>query len=398
MSGSIERRDPFHPELHLERFQQLVFSTRPGITATIPRQLRYRPGRSLTASFTLRDNRPGNPHERAVVQVAERLEPGVSAVARSDRGHPIAVFSPDSDPRLPGLAVILDRRRRRQALCAMGLPGSDGSARLLSYRPLRRAVVQLTLDRGPVYVKVVRPERVESLVAVTALLLSTSSVPVPPVLGSTGDGIVVFGAVSGTPMRTVLEEDARLPDVEEVVRLLDGLPTGLLDHPLAICPVSRATDHAAWLAAVDGRFRSGIDLAARIVDTASGGDHGPVVPVHGDFYEHNLILQGGEIVGLVDLDGAGSGHRIDDLATMLGHLSVLALRPSHRRAGQLGAAWLQSLDGQPGIDRRSLRVHVAAVVLGLATGCFRVLERNWRDNTHTRLGLAAEWLRAAERM
>ncbi|WP_258935219.1 phosphotransferase [Nesterenkonia pannonica] len=52
-------------------------------------------------------------------------------------------------------------------------------------------------------------------------------------------------------------------------------------------------------------------------------DRGPVVPAHGDFYEANMLMQGGTVSCLLDVDALGPGHRVDDLACFLGHLAVL---------------------------------------------------------------------------
>lgn len=393
-----EQRDPFHPELHREKIRHLLISTHPGIRSISTRQLGYRPGRSLTASYTIRTDCASSPHRQAIVLIAARSHPRLRPVAQSAGGHPISLFGPADDPDLPGMATVMDPARLAHVLDEMRLSGAvdGGSLRLRSYRPLRRAVFEIAGTGGPVFLKVLRPHRADRLVAV-ATLLGLSAIPVPPVLGSTRAGVVVMGAVPGTPMRTVLGGDGPLPDLDALLRLLDGLPPALLRQRPAVRPVSRAQGHAAWLTAVDRRFAPATELAGQIAD-ATDVDNGPVTAVHGDFYENNLTVEGAEIVGLIDVDGAGSGHRIDDLATMLGHLSVLGLRPSHRRAGHLQRRWLGDLDRHPSIDRRSLRIHVAAVVLGLATGCFRVQERHWRTNTSARLDLAARWLHAAERL
>src|SRR5699024_10283018 len=46
--------------------------------------------------------------------------------------------------------------------------------------------------------------------------------------------------------------------------------------------------------------------------------------VHGDFYEAQVFVEDGRVVGLLDIDTVGPGRRADDLACLLAHLSVLA--------------------------------------------------------------------------
>ena len=65
-------------------------------------------------------------------------------------------------------------------------------------------------------------------------------------------------------------------------------------------------------------------ISAGIESMVAALDPGPVVPVHGDFYEGNLLTADGRITGVLDVDGLGPGHRVDDLACFLGHLAVLA--------------------------------------------------------------------------
>jgi hypothetical protein len=116
-----------------------------------------------------------------------------------------------------------------------------------------------------------------------------------------------------------------------------------------------------------------------------------VVPVHGDLYEAQLLVAGGRFSGLLDVDTAGAGLRADDWANLVAHLSVLTLVTQQtkaiRRYGREVLAHAESVH-----DPADLRARVAAAVVGLATGPFRVLERTWPANTLRRLELATEWL------
>ena len=54
-------------------------------------------------------------------------------------------------------------------------------------------------------------------------------------------------------------------------------------------------------------------------------DSGPIQPVHGDFYEANIFVSpdASHVTGVIDVDSLGPGHRVDDWACLLGHMSVL---------------------------------------------------------------------------
>jgi hypothetical protein len=118
-------------------------------------------------------------------------------------------------------------------------------------------------------------------------------------------------------------------------------------------------------------------------------------PVHGDFHSSQILTNGSEIVGLVDVDTYGAGERIDDLASLLGHLTTLSLTSRARRdIDRYGTELIAAFDGEA--DPVELRLRTAAVVFGLATGPFRVQLRRWEGETEDRLALAERWVRSAE--
>lgn len=87
-------------------------------------------------------------------------------------------------------------------------------------------------------------------------------------------------------------------------------------------------------------------LGRQVRELVDAGDAGAVVATHGDLHDANLLLDvdtAGEsaVVGLLDVDTAGPGHRVDDLACLLGHLSVLpVIAPEvHRRVPAAIARW-----------------------------------------------------------
>jgi Ser/Thr protein kinase RdoA (MazF antagonist) len=240
---------------------------------------------------------------------------------------------------------------------------------------------------------VVRPVAVARLVGAHTVLGGV--VPVPPVLGCTDDGVVVLAGLPGTPMRALLTGDgAGLPAAATLDALLDALPAaGTSAAGRRGVARGRLGDHAAVLGLAAPELRPRLD---RLVDALRAADPGrhPEVPVHGDFYESQLLVDGGSVVGLLDLDTVGRGHRIDDWATLIGHLVLQeSLLPAPATAARYRA------DLESAALRRwppgELRPRVAAVLLGLATGPFRVLQRDWRVRTDARIRLAEAWATAA---
>ncbi|SDE40422.1 Predicted kinase, aminoglycoside phosphotransferase (APT) family [Blastococcus fimeti] len=297
------------------------------------------------------------------------------------------------DPALPALAWASRAATATVRLGELGLTDGPVRLRLRSYRPGRRAVVEATTGSGTLFLKVVRPSAVGRLVERHAVL--DGAVPVPPVLGTTDDGVVVLPGLAGTPMRELIAGDGvGLPRAAALDALLDALPAAAA----GVTAVSRsrpgdahgrAGDHAAVLSMVAPELAPRLDRLVTLLGSAERGDH-PGVPVHGDFYESQLLVADGAVAGLLDVDTVGRGHRIDDWATLLGHLVLLeTILPVPATAIRYRAE-LEAVAARRW-PAAQLRPRVAAVLLGLATGPFRVLQRDWAERTEARIALAERW-------
>jgi hypothetical protein len=324
-----------------------------------------------------------------------RVPEGAAVLEGAVDGAPVTVgvWRWPLDPALPALSWAASAVRVAARLEELGLASGPVRLRLRSYRPGRRAVVQATTSAGPLFLKVVRPTAVARMVERHAVL--DGAVPSPPVLASTDDGVVVLPGLPGDPMRPIVAGNGHgLPDAAELDRLLDALPPSLADVRTAARrttgdALARVGDHAAVLGMVAGDLRPRLDALTAALAAADPGEH-PAVPVHGDFYESQLLVDDGRVVGLLDVDTAGRGHRIDDWATLLAHLVLLeqilpepATAERYRR--ELEAHVLRRWPAT------QLRPRVAAVLVGLATGPFRVQQADWPVGTAARLALAEEW-------
>lgn len=187
-----------------------------------------------------------------------------------------------------------------------------------------------------------------------------------------------------------------IPPPEALEALLDALPAELTAMPRRRSHLQLVDDNAAalrWAAADEPAVLAELDDLVDALHTVEEMP-GPVVPVHGDFYEGQLLTRGERITGLVDLDTAGPGERIDEWAMLLAHLSGLDLDDQwHPTAGRYAAEVLAHAGRR--VPPRQLRQRTAAALLGLATGPFRIQHPRWPEHTVARLELAKKWLASA---
>jgi Phosphotransferase enzyme family len=325
--------------------------------------------------------------ETLAATTGDRIPDGAAVLA--GHGVHVGVWRWPQDPALPALAAATDPVRLSASLRAAGVPRAGvPRIRTRAYRPGRRAVLEIEGGGPRLFVKVVRPRAVAALRERHELL--AAHVPVPRPLAATADGMVVLSECTGASLRSRLSGDLPLPAPTELDELLDALPPALLRMPRRAGHLERVPHFTAVLAAtaVTGEAeRVRLDALAATLARADPGTH-PAVAVHGDFYDGQLLCSEQRITGLVDVDTAGPGHRVDEWATLLAHLSVLALHGT-AAARHYGARVLAHAEGR--FARSELRPRVAAVVLGLATGPFRVQQAGWGRLTRARLGLAEQW-------
>lgn len=363
-------------------------------------QFQLRPGAGVSAVYSLRRGTT----ERFVGLTTEPLDtpPVEDAVRRLDlpapagsRGVPplrVATWLHPHDPLLPGLpyaGVAAEAER------LWGAGDRLTGLHTVTYRPLRRAVLRADFATpGPVvatrrvYLKAMRPGPAEAL-ALRHRVLAEAGLPVAAVLGPVVHGVVATAALPGEPLSTLLRHDGGTQlDPLALVALLDRLPDAVLEltrRPAwserlaryADAATSTLPDDAGAIAALSARLRGLIDAR----------DPGPVVPVHGDFYEANVLMAGGVVSGLLDLDSVGPGHRVDDLACLLGHLAVLpALSDRYREVWPTVERWGTAFART--VDEQSLYARAAAVAVSLVAGARRPGLQTWGRSARARLAAA----------
>lgn len=359
-----------------------------------PVQVEHQPGRRATAAYRARIRWPdGRVRDERLAACTGRAPAGTLVVENGT--DQVAAWRFPYDPALPALPRAYDGRAVGVLLRDLGLGTGPVELRVRAYRPRRRAVIEAVGTAGSVFLKVVRPDRVHALHERHRLLVG-AGLPAAPSLGYTPDGLLVLQALPGQTLRQALRSRAAVPSGRAVLDLLGRLPAELGQDPPRRSWLDRAPHYAAVVAAALPEVAEQATGLGAALTTEAG--RGPRGVVHGDLYEAQLLVAGNRITGLLDVDTAGPGDRLDDLGCLLGHLSVLAqLHPDRATVIQrAGAAYLAAFERV--VDPADLRYRTAAVVLSLATGPHRVQERNWPAGTRARLELAELWLSSARRI
>lgn len=359
----------------------------------------HRPGAGVSVGYAVTILTPaGAVQEYLVASTARIAGPPSDRLVRLTSGDIVVhVWRHPHDPALPGLEAATVPERIGRLLGLSRPPGVE----LLGYRPLRRAVVRLSSEEmptGQAYVKVVRPSAVADMVH-RHQLLTAAGVPAPHCVHHTADGLVVLAAGRGVPLATSLAAGLSVPQraevLENVVAVLDRLPAQVMEMPRRPSWTDRWRHyaHAAATAIPDHTDR--IDrLADHIGALLEASDPGPDVPTHGDLYEANMLMEGTQVTTLLDVDAVGPGRRVDDLACMLAHVSVLPhVAPgTYPQVRELLADWVRRCSTL--VDPVALRARCAGVALSLVAGARRegVAEDVWRRDAEGRLAEAEAWL------
>jgi hypothetical protein len=275
------------------------------------------------------------------------------------------VWMHPADPHLPALAPTAFGDAAATLLARLGIEGAQ-LPEIVGYRPGRRAVLRVRTAERDVWVKVVRPRRIERVVSAHAALRD-HGLPVPAVRGWSPHGLMVLDAADGDPATEAPWQPDRLLD--GVSRLREVLAGIRLDWPARTSLRERmpwyldrlraqAPQRAAQLAAID-------DAVDRIEPPTldAGG-----ATVHGDLHLGQLFLESGAVTGLIDVDTAGHGAPEDDSAAFIAHAAASALL-TERIGGESGRIWrLADAAHARWAQDDATRALVAVQLLGHAVG------------------------------
>lgn len=353
------------------------------VRGAIPNQVLWAPGRRLVVRYTVQVESAEGDVERMVVAATGSAIP--SHLADGDPAQ-VLLWTRDTDPHLPGLASATDPTTVGATLERLGLRPAVPALRLRAYRPGRRAVVEVRHPDTTLYLKVLPPAEIAPL---QALHRADPGVRTPSSLGWSQDlGIVVLEGLPGATLREVLADPrATPPHPADLIALLDRLTAAPEARPTP-GPAAAMPRHARLLHLIVPEAAATID---RLTRACARPVASPVVPVHGDYYESQVLVADGAISGLIDLDRMGVGHRADDLGTLIAHLVAWApSAPDPDRVERYAAAVLAA--ARHVVAAEPLRIAVAAALAGLATGPFRAQSPDWPTGVVRRLELARRWL------
>ena len=113
--------------------------------------------------------------------------------------------------------------------------------------------------------------------------------------------------------------------------------------------------------------------------------------VHGDLHEGQLIVEGGRITGLLDIDDMGIGDLVDDVAVMIGHLRYRAGTSSN--TARIDAFADDLVTAHAGDhSERDVAVGTAAVLIGIAGSRFLSQHEEWERSVADTLDLVERLL------
>lgn len=361
----------------------------------------HRPGAGVTVGYTVAVAGEGRDRYYCISTARIPDNPqGRTTRHRLPSGSQATIWQHPWDPFLPALPQACDARWVSRWL------GADVQLYLMSYRPTRRAVIRVDNAEGESqYLKVVRPSELDDLTA-RHRILQEGGVPAPRILAQRPQGMVLLERADGEPMQNVLAPGLGANGADllaKLIAILDKLPAKIMElpkhPPWSARPMSYAHAAATVLPECEDRAYTVAKWAEYLM---AHSDPGPTVPVHGDFYEANVMVSRDAdreitVRHIIDVDSLGPGHRVDDYACLLGHMSVLPhLAPqTYPHIPEDLERWTLDLEGR--VDPVALGARAAVVALSLVAGAQRNDGKEWHRDAQGRLAAAEAWIARARR-
>ncbi len=359
-----------------------------------------RRGSEVSIVFGVTMRREGADRSATVVVhwTSRAVPPGARIVLV--QGLRLHVWRYPSDPFMPGLLHVTSKKRLRAFLDELEVvPGEVDELVRRVYRPTRRGVVEARLtapDGSPrtVYCKSLGDRDHKRLRSRTAELVATHRVlatrlPVPEVLAVVeGEGVVVFDEVPGKTLRLSILDGDPTPTPMEVA----GLALSMAElHVDTDADPRRYADPTRHATVIGGVLPSEAARVKALVERCRDLD-GPLVTVHGDFHDGQVLVADGAISGLLDVDGVGKGLLAHDAGRMIAYIESIADIP--RADEPTVMAYSKGLQDAfaDHVDRETLGRAAASAFVALATGPHRRQQKDWEASTVRRLDHAQRWL------
>jgi hypothetical protein len=364
----------------------------------------HRVGRSLSALYAARVLTPDDAaHDLALVAHVDAKPVPEGPVTVEVAGTPVAVWRFPNDPFLRGLPSATSAVRVRELLDQLGVAPGEVGLEIRAYRPSRRAVVEVAITPDPsatpgsevpagrvLYLKVMAGDRAERLGRVHREL--EPHVPVPGVVGVAPDqGILAIRALPGATLRTALVDGGPVPLPGDLVALAERFAAAPLTSGTDPTRFADPTRHVQVLGDLVPDRRVDLERTAEVAH-AVGGPRGPV---HGDLHDAQLLVQDRQVVGLLDVDGAGEGWLAQDAGSLVAHLEAIGeVWPAADARVRAYAAEVAEVYRRL-LDPRELARAATGAWLGLATGPYRVQDAGWERFTRARIDRAVAWAERA---
>lgn len=321
----------------------------------------------------------GDPHDPPVTDllyVARAVDDEAAGLVVADprTGTRYRVWRYPDDPALPALAAAVHPDAAGVLLHRIGLGGAVPDVELVSYRPGRRAVIRVVQPSRTTYLKVLRPGQVAA-VHERHQVLRAAGLPVPEPLGWSPAGLLLLAGSPGVPALEVLSAVAATDRLPRALRvLLDRLAALPRQWPARRTPVVAVDWYAAQLAGVApalGQRAEAVGAAVRAAAPPAGCD-----TIHGDLHLGQVLVDPERpdvVLGLLDVDTAGPGHRGDDVSALVANVvtaDLMAHDPAAAAAVEtVGGAWPGLLAPPDALAELSVRLasQLLAHALGPAT-------------------------------
>lgn len=254
--------------------------------------------------------------------------PGTVALTDAT-GRALSAWLYPRDPALPALAALVYPDAAAVVLARLGIDSAGLALSVPSYRPGKRAVVRLHTDAGIYFAKVVKPELVEPI-RTRHELWRAAGIPVPEVIASAPEGVLILTALQGVELSTALATTTDTTSISEALREIEGRIHGLRSESSARSSlgqrVSWYTARLRTLAAASGaRVDELEELITTTLRTAQANPR--QVTIHGDLHLGQVFVDPhspATVTGVLDIDTAGLGDPADDAAALWAHLVVTA--------------------------------------------------------------------------
>jgi aminoglycoside phosphotransferase len=378
------------------------------IEATRARFVNYTPGRRIAVRYSARVAWPnGRVRDETLVAMSRSGGPPSGSIPVEVAGTTVGVWRYPDDPRLPGIRAAIDPKYVRGLLDGLGAAPGELRLSYRAYWPTRRAVVQATIPSRKLsfdpaagklsraasekllFLKIVRPGEVEALYRLHERL--RDGLPTPRCLGWDEElGILVLEALPGQTISGCLSGDGGPPpSPDELLALLGRLGKYEVDGEPRRTTGQKIENHVRLLSAI---LPDQAETLAKFRELYGEQREQPLTTVHGDFHEEQVLVQGGRVSGLLDIDDTGPGQLVDDLGLMVGR--VRARAQFAKRGREAAQAYEQRLleAFDTAVDPDELRHRAAGALLGRATSPFRSQMKGWPRESRERIRMAETWL------